>query len=1150
MVATPATFEKRRLPWSISWAAEKSSSGDSLQYLIDKAAPGGTAGEPSVVLIDVPVDYPTHASGDTGIVVPKEVVLMQEHGAGIKFNQAHSKFTMLGEGVKDIDKLTKPIFIDAPVNHHNDANQHAGGANHKGVKWDDDDGNAPTPQKVSTRAFGYTNADENKSSTLKTNAVDRAFINQFVQINIHPDVIGKANTGEDGTEYQSLPYNRTNCVLRPKRNLMFLNGDHISEYNHDVTHDNPNQISFYAPFLCDSDTHIRQEPGAKIYQPPRANADKIGIFNARYEAGEFTLENFSVNGMHILGGGRAPGNTTGGALSVSGTRQIISSGNCNNFEAMFNILEDVTGYGIAVLGASLNKDVNPENCTVAFNKAYNIWTQFYNCVRGINVRFLFNEIINNTTPLDWDFGSGIVTHFGGALFDIEANHVYDIIVRLLMQGNRVTYPKTLPVGHTFASSPYAVQGIDAGIQQCDFIDNSVFATKFSGFGMVNAAYFNGVDGLRVRNFTLNNSDNFPFVAEFSRDVEVDNGTINGGTLTAKFIGCANVKVRGLSVNGQNAPEIIEEEMHYPIIGSGTNLQMARHFLTGNYVDHPQWYRIHTHYGDDANRDGLHFNLNGQTFQASDVDIEAPFRTLTSSVDYGTLAGKTFTTHSSDTIPIVGHGFYTGQAVEHITTGTFPTVSGVGTSKRSHIVVVDADNVKLAATLGAALAGTTSTITGGSGTQTLRPYKINIGVLLPAAINTSNGEITWNGHNLETGCFIQYDVYGGANATGLWKWLEHDGTMNRNGIYEVLKISANVFKLKATDGANKGNIVIPSTQGTGKQLFVVVAKTAFGEFTPNQYEVDDAISVTLPENSNSRIVRPVVLNQSPIGTLDPMVSGLISETDSPASALMKLQNLILGTLADSTLVMDNLDTPIWDDYALKSLHQTYHGALLYVSNGVDAPVSIGMDAEGVLDVAAATALETAYGETLRIVQWNGQRNGRHLTAAYSHAPLLDIATLSIRFQDSRYFNFPSMLGLNATGASIFTRIKGDSDTPSGTNGGLYDIGTGEHSLVPNGDGIVYEAFGAASRHILVDPTDTFTTFGTYSAYSITNDWSARWKTQTLPPTPITVNTVGFRAAAKLGLSASDTAYYIGNMEWLAILVGKRSADDETAIYAGV
>lgn len=647
------------------------------------------------------------------------------------------------------------------------------------------------------------------------------------------------------------------AILEANRTIIFENGRFPNSFN-EATHDTESatdaldRVYSGSPFTFQSHTTFKGKPHNKIYQSD--TDDKIGIFYPRFL--HYPYEEVHFEGLNFY---------PGGGESTSGIRHIISTGNTKRGSVRYCTFNGTFAYAISVEGgtnaSTQGLGYQPEDWVVEHNHAFDVWTQVFNILMGTRIRFFKNVVILETPPFDVTL----------VAYDFEGNNANEKISYVTFDSNEFHFLYT-GGGNKYATA-FGLQGTDAGMEEVDFINNKCFSAFTLGGGTQLGLDAYGVHHFRVRSNHFTGVSNLPIRLRACRDVQLSDNTIIDSQNHAEFEACADLTYSEGAVSNLTTNKIVEKESFFPALAHGAMLMAAQPLgLTdnsGSPLDNPARFRLYEHF------DGMEISYNGATKTLSDTFIPPAFgndhyRKTTVNTTYGTKAAITFTSSdiSGNNIQETGHPFYTGEPVLLTSSGTFPTITN--RFERMHVIKVDANNIQLASSLKKALDGDEETISaGGSGTHTLQRFNLTIHPILPAAINTTTGEINLGfAHNLADGAFLDYVNYGGTNAAGLYSYNQHDGTNTRTGVYLVKVTGANTIKLAENEtNLAISTFVIPSTQGTGTHIFTPVLETRFSN---NQYNVEMMTTVELHPHSRSKVYRRFSLT-SALGAL-PTITG--------------------------------------------------------------------------------------------------------------------------------------------------------------------------------------------------------------------------------------------------------------------------------------
>jgi hypothetical protein len=988
--------------------------------------------------------------------------------------------------------------------------------------------------------------------------------------------------------------------FEPNRTVVFANGKFKNTNNLATLDDQASsdyalrRYSEAIPFCHRSNNHFKGSGDTRIYQG--SIDEKIGLFYPAYIFNQY--ENVTWENLDFYYGG---GRSTSGKRAVIDTGNVRGGyiKYCN-FYGVQGYAISVVG---AANATTLPFNYAPQDFVVERNFALDTWAQTFNIIFGRRIRF-FNNVIKLEKPPEAvgtitltaqanasaetlavqalteaaPVGSDITFSTGetarvvspgagvsatnipvaplastiptgrkatytiasiGAAYDIEANTGDELLEEITFDGNELHFlyrglsPSYINV--------FEIQGVDAGIREFDFVNNKVYSPLQSiGVRYPLTAY--GVQGFRIKHNYLSGGSEWGAALRACRNVQMMSNEIVDCQRAVSIEACADLIYTDNDTRTCVSNKIVETETFYPVIANGTTVMAARLFGTNDSTrDSPHRHRFYSHF------EGLEINLQNANTEITSVYIPSNFGTdsykkLTTAANHGTKAGKTFTSANitGNNITITAHGFKRGEPVLFTTAGTFPTITN--RHERMHVIVIDANTVQLASSLANALDETEETISaGGSGTHTLTPFQLTVHSVLPAAVNTTTNEITFEqNHNFVDNAFIEYDNYDGTKAAGLYRHLEHDGSINRSGVYKVDVVSATVIKLIEIEGASSGTEANITTQGTGFHLFTPVAETRFSN---NQYNLEADTEIELHSGSRSKIYRRFKLDETLMTGFVEGTGGTPTESDTIGAFLSKVKNWLVAITPISTYKLDLLETSLWGSYGIKRLHQLYVGKLFTLERADGSQLEVMIDPDtGDYDTAAVDAFDA----DPRVVKWWSQSSDKHLTASYADAPILDTATNSLRFDD-KALTIPSMAGL--TSASVFLNYKLDSDPPSGGggDGGIWTLSSGD-TYVPFGDGTVYDSTFSTTRQDMVNPTDAFTSYGWYSVYSATNAWSARWNAQSLGTNGSNVFQVP--SAPKLGRNAAGANELIGNVKYFVITSSVASTQDRTDIHAGL
>lgn len=123
-------------------------------------------------------------------------------------------------------------------------------------------------------------------------------------------------------------------------------------------------------------------------------------------------------------------------------------------------------------------------------------------------------------------------------------------------------------------------------------------------------------------------------------------------------------------------------------------------------------------------------------------------------------GSTAVTPAADTIRIAAHGLQTGQRIDYAAADAADAIGGLASGQSYFVIAAGTDQVKLAATLEDAQAGTAIhlTSTGAAGTSFLRyETALKLSFRPDSAVSSGAGTVTLTGHGLSTGDALVYHV---------------------------------------------------------------------------------------------------------------------------------------------------------------------------------------------------------------------------------------------------------------------------------------------------------------------------------------------------------------------------------------------------------
>lgn len=1061
-MATPATFNKRKLPHSASWATSKSSSGDSLQYLIDKATNAeGTAVEPATVLIDRITPYPTNGK----LRVPKGVVFEQVHDGVIDFTgSATAELVFEGVGIRDADKIDKPLFLNAPVNAFTDSSMAAGEAGAKGVKFDDDGGNAPLPERISTRLFGFTDATKNASVSERINRCDKAFIGKKATIEVYPGTIDDYCLSEEKRDYEWNPGAYPNIFNKA---LLDTEG-----------HATPSKRAYItAPFATNSNVKHIAKKGVILKQS--ASGDKGGMFEPRFI--HEIYENIEVSGFRF---------ESQGSVDSAGAKSIILSGNVS--KGYFNKNEFINGtsapgyYCVTIMGGqNIDTDYFPEDTEANDNYVFNCTAQAFSAIRGRRQYFE-----RNIVDYKWLAGMG----FHGLAFNLEANAVRDLVEYIYFQHNTVNYD--FSVGEVHVPVPFTVQGVGSKTRDIHVNFNTVNtinsdpAMRFAYAG--SNVFLNawGIDGLYLLGNKWNTSYQWAYQIRNCNRVTADNTIFDVGTI-ASIEGCSKSYFDFTKTTDAINNTVTETNSFFPVVA--IEEQIFAIPIQGYDPD----YRIQEHFENKTvNFNNANFAMGELTF--NDIDNINYYRSAVSPEDFGAMAAVTFVPGdvSGNNVNITAHGLRHLEVALLTSDDVAPSLN----NKELQLVWIirhSANSFSFADSLTAAIAGTVQTISdAGEGTHTLTRFSISTHIV--TALSTAANTLTLDAaHNYATGATVWHFNINGTAIGGL----------TDKKVYWVKAESATELKFATSEANLEAETYVDLTGSlTGTKMIVPALGTWFND---NKYAVDNDTVVNLSPHSASKISRPFGSTSTlelPAGTNSEIASGqAIGQMMADLQAQIK-------HFHPPVYLMDELSVAPYFLYSIRKPSELFTGACMRVFDG-STWHDIGYSGDWI-DLAAINAI--GFSNISRAEWYDVSGNNRHMTYNSGSQATLVANALgarpAMRYPSGNYMNLPANNGFTA--GEVLRIFNAQA---AGANGLWWTLGqdtSGDSYMPYSGDDKVYDSFLTTARKI---STDTLTALGitnfvgnwhSYSARSGAGLWHSEMDDIVLRDTP--TNTVGGHA----------------------------------------
>lgn len=414
---------------------------------------------------------------------------------------------------------------------------------------------------------------------------------------------------------------------------------------------------------------------------------------------EVALENIFFDGLYFVGD---PATTGHGAFSA------IITGNAHKGAVRNCVFKDVQTY-VAVGGYGTSGNF-AENFDVHHNQWINTPTQALALINGKNINFFDNR---------FDI-RGLTGTYNFTLIDVEPNNPEDRVENVAIRNN---YFDMRSAGALSYGNAIWVQAANVPSAKNVVVEgNTAIGGPTNTFLSGLVAY--GVDGLRVSGNNFQRAVQLPMRIQNCVNVLVDrnnlydSGDATGLSSALHIQGVRNGQVVSNVLNRGNlvsrATSLVEYEIERTVTSTGSTVTQSGDIQ-------PRFYDFWA---------GLTFTLNNRDYVVSNVSA---YNTLTTTVAPGTLTAKSFAppdvTVGTDKIRVPGHGFASGARVRLTSTGVLPAHTvppiALGTATVSYYIIrVDADNLKLSASLANALKGTAIDLTeGGAGTHTITPLLV-------------------------------------------------------------------------------------------------------------------------------------------------------------------------------------------------------------------------------------------------------------------------------------------------------------------------------------------------------------------------------------------------------------------------------------------
>lgn len=205
--------------------------------------------------------------------------------------------------------------------------------------------------------------------------------------------------------------------------------------------------------------------------------------------------------------------------------------------------------------------------------------------------------------------------------------------------------------------------------------------------------------------------------------------------------------------------------------------------------------------------------------------------------------------------------------------------------------------------------------------------------------------------------------------------------------------------------------------------------------------------------------------------------------------------------------------------------------------LDEPAGTRYDAHGTNDLTDNNTVSAAVGVSTGdpvnqsgLIQWNDlSGNSNHMTQTtrvkcpkYRTNIINSLPAIEFVSTNQSWFSLPDCLS-SFTSGEIFIVRKINNDPPAGgAAAGLWIMdGASTECLVPNTDGVIYDAWGSTTRKTTSDYGTSLTNPHIYNVSSATNKWTIRIDGVEFFDT--TSNTVGFTTAPRLGDSSGGKFY---------------------------
>ena len=496
------------------------------------------------------------------------------------------------------------------------------------------------------------------------------------------------------------------AIVGEKHTLLFTDGDYPNNCaNYGVTN--------FPPFLLKNNTKVYGSRNAKIHESSvNANGWLMYAHHARSGGGESTgfQENINVEGFTIVGDPTMV-DTSGG------TNSCILVGNCRG-GGVRKVRWEYTKSYACLVGLYGTDGNHARNFAVEGCEFIRCGTQVLALINGIGIRFRENYFEQGNID---GTSSGTSTY---TVIDIEPNIAQDRVEDLEIDDNTLDC-RDIADGSKYVNGIFIQAVIEGSIKNVRATRNKVYGANISKSGGLNPLLvgmtFWGVWGVEIWGNSVRSAFQRAYHISQCRDVKF----LHQGTLQ-----CTDV-------TGDNAALIVEatsnSDFKHLIFRESLNVNRQATGIIEKELDHPV-----TVSGDqitsiyDVGEFKTFFDLyEGQTveFNARDYTIEEFLgQSLISATEtIGTFAKKTFVDADvnvgADSIAYNSHPYSAGARIWLSTTGTLPApVDPSNGARVYYVIVVDANNIKVASSYQNAIDGIPIGITSaaGGGTHTITP----------------------------------------------------------------------------------------------------------------------------------------------------------------------------------------------------------------------------------------------------------------------------------------------------------------------------------------------------------------------------------------------------------------------------------------------